>query len=44
MNINPMNFVFNLKYMAYGMLTIFAVIGIIIIITMLLNKFTSGRE
>ena len=39
-----MNFVFNLKYMAYGMLTILAVIGIIIIITMLLNKFTSGRE
>lgn len=44
MNINPMNFVFNLKYMLFGMLTIFAVIGIIIIITMLLNKFSHGRE
>lgn len=44
MNINPMNFVLNLKYMLFGMLTIFAVIGIIIIITMLLNKFSHGRE
>ncbi|MBC8596844.1 oxaloacetate decarboxylase [Qingrenia yutianensis] len=44
MNINPMNFVFNLKYMLFGMLTIFAVIGIIVIITMLLNKFSHGRE
>ena len=44
MNINPMNLVFNLKYMAFGMLTIFAVIGIIVIITMLLNKFSHGKE
>lgn len=44
MNINPMNFVYNLRYMLYGMLTIFAVIGIIIIITMLLNKFSHGKE
>lgn len=44
MNINPMNFVFNLKYMLFGMLTIFAVIGIIIIITMLLNKFSNSEE
>ncbi|MCI5969868.1 MAG: oxaloacetate decarboxylase [Oscillospiraceae bacterium] len=44
MNINPMNFVYNLRYMLYGMLTIFAVIGIIIIITMLLNKFSRGNE
>ncbi len=44
MDINPMNFVFNLKYMLFGMLTIFAVIGIIVIITMLLNKFSHGRE
>lgn len=44
MNINPMNFVFNLKYMLFGMLTIFAVIGIIIIITMLLNKFSHSEE
>lgn len=44
MNINPMNFIYNLRYMLYGMLTIFAVIGIIIIITMLLNKFSRGNE
>ena len=44
MNINPMNFVFNLKYMLFGMLTIFAVIGIIVIITMLLNKFSHSEE
>ena len=44
MNINPMNFLYNLRYMLYGMLTIFAVIGIIIIITMLLNKFSHGKE
>ncbi|MDY5627894.1 MAG: oxaloacetate decarboxylase [Clostridia bacterium] len=44
MNINPMNFVYNLRYMLYGMLTIFAVIGIIIIITMLLNKFSHDNE
>ncbi|MDY5626189.1 MAG: oxaloacetate decarboxylase [Clostridia bacterium] len=44
MNINPMNFVYNLRYMLYGMLTIFAVIGIIIIITILLNKFSRGNE
>ncbi len=41
MNINPMNFVSNLKYMGVGMLTILIVIGVIIVITMLLNKITS---
>ena len=35
-----MNFVTNLKYMGVGMLGIFLVIGVIILITMLLNKFT----
>ena len=40
MEINLMNFVENLYYMAVGMLGIFAVIGVIIGITMLLNKFT----
>ena len=41
MNINFMNFVDNLKYMASGMLGIFIVIGIIVIITTLLNKVFS---
>lgn len=39
-----MNFVNNLPYMLYGMLTIFAVIGIIILITVLLNKFTKDGK
>lgn len=41
MNINPMNFIYNLKYMGIGMLGIFIIIGIIIIITSILNKITS---
>lgn len=40
MNINPMNFVYNLKYMGWGMLGILAVMAIIIIVTMILNKIT----
>lgn len=38
MNINPLNFISNLKYMIGGMIGIFIVIGIIVLITMLLNK------
>ena len=38
MNINPMNFISNLKYMGIGMLTILLVMAVIILITMLLNK------
>ena len=38
MNINPLNFISNLKYMLSGMIGIFIVIGIIVLITMLLNK------
>ncbi len=34
----PLNFIFNLKYLVVGMLTIVAVIGAIIFMTMLLNK------
>lgn len=37
---NLMNFVDNLYYMAVGMAGIFLVIGIIILITIALNKFT----
>lgn len=40
MNINPMNFVYNLKYMGWGMLGILAVMAIIIVVTMILNKIT----
>lgn len=42
MEINWMNFVENLKYMGMGMLGIFAVIGVIILITMFLNKVTKN--
>ena len=35
---NPENFITNLKYMGIGMLVIFAVIGIIVLTTMLINK------
>ena len=41
MNINPLNFVANLKYMVGGMIGIFIVIGIIILATMLINKVFS---
>ena len=37
---NPMAFVDNLYYMGMGMLGIFVSIGIIVLITILLNKFT----
>lgn len=41
---NPMNFIHNLKWMGIGMLTILLVIGVIILVTMLLNKVTSGKK
>ena len=44
MNINPMNFIYNLKYMGTGMLGILIVIGVIIIITSLINKIFSKRK
>ena len=40
---NPMAFVDNLKYMLSGMIAIFNVIGIIIIITVILNKIFSKK-
>lgn len=40
MNIDIINFVYNLKYMGLGMLGIIIVIGVIILITMFLNKIT----
>ena len=44
MNINPINFIYNLKYMGTGMLGILIVIGVIIILTMLLNKVTAKMK
>ncbi|MBQ7045631.1 MAG: oxaloacetate decarboxylase [Clostridia bacterium] len=44
MNFNPMNFITNLSYMLKGMIGIFVVIGVIILITVLLNKFTGGKK
>ena len=41
---NPMAFVHNLKYMGVGMLVIFAVIGIIALSTVLINKIFSEKE
>lgn len=38
MNFNPGAFLENLKYLGVGMAGIFIVIGIIILITMLMNK------
>lgn len=43
MNINFMNFIDNLSYMLSGMLDIFVVIGIIIVITLCLNKIRLGN-
>lgn len=41
---NIMNFVYNLKYMGVGMLGIFIVIGVIVLITMFLNKITEPKK
>lgn len=37
----PMNFIFNLKYMVIGMICIIIVMGVLILITTLLNKLAS---
>lgn len=44
MEFNPMNFVDNLRYMGLGMLGIFAVMAVIIIVTVILDRLTSGRH
>ena len=44
MNFNPMNFITSLPYMGMGMLGILVVIGVIILLTMLLNKITSKKN
>ena len=42
--VEPMNFVYNLRYMGLGMLGIFIVMGVIIGVTSLTNTIFSGRE
>ena len=39
----PMNFVTNLQYMGIGMLTIFIIIGVIILATLLISKAFSHK-
>ena len=41
---DPMAFVRNLQYMGVGMLVIFAVIGLIILTTMLINWLFSNKK
>ncbi len=43
-NAQPENFINNLKYMGIGMLGIFVVIGVIILLTMLLNAATTKKK
>lgn len=43
-SIDPMNFVENLRYMGLGMLGIFIVIGVIMLLTILLNKLTAKED
>ncbi len=40
-NFNPMNFLNNMHYMGSGMISIFLVIGIIILVTFVINKIAS---
>ncbi len=43
MTFNPMNFITNLRYLAVGMISIFIVIGVIILVTVLLNKIFTKK-
>lgn len=40
----PMNFVSNIKYMVIGMVCIIVVMGVLILITTALNKFTKKKD
>lgn len=44
MTFNPMNFITNLRYLAVGMASIFIVIGVIILVTVLLNKIFTKSD
>lgn len=41
---NAFNFIANLDYLLVGMISIFLVIGIIMIVTVILNKIFSGKK
>ncbi len=41
---NPYGFVENLSYLVKGMVGIFVVIGLIIIVTVILNKLTTPKK
>jgi len=43
LSFEPVNFVKNLEYMGIGMLTIFIIIGVIILATVLINKVFSRK-
>lgn len=44
MTFNPINFITNLRYLAVGMISIFIVIGVIILVTVLLNKIFTNSD
>lgn len=44
MTFNPINFISNLRYLAVGMVSIFIVIGVIILVTVLLNKIFTKSD
>ncbi len=44
MQVNWMNFITNLRYMGVGMLSIFIVIGVIVLLTGVLNKIFQEDE
>jgi len=44
MKFNPMAFITNLEYMLVGMASILIVIGVIILVTMLLNKIPEKKD
>lgn len=44
MNFHPEAFLSLLSYMVIGMLSIFIVMGVIILVTVLLNKLTSDKK
>ena len=43
MTFNPINFITNLRYLAVGMISIFIEIGVIILVTILLNKIFTKK-
>jgi len=44
MNFDIMQFVYNLKYMGIGMLGVFMIIGVIILATYAVGKFTAPKD